>query len=553
MPTSADDVVVTAGSGSVTINVAAVCNTIDLDITGYLGVVTGATGQSLTASGAVVRLRRSSRAAFVAQAGFTINMIRAAGCTFYVASTCQYADIVATGASLLITAAVTVTNLTMTVTAAATLTLGGNLTVTGTLTLTGSPSPARLLVTSSVVGSRVTITAGTVACTCVDWHDIAGAGAANWDLSAITGGSGDCGGNSGITFTPSATQTWQTAVGGNWSDAANWTSRVPLPQDDVSMACAFSAGATVTANMPRLGRSIDWTGATWTGTAPKMTLSTSPAIYGSLTLISGMATSGGYRVTFRGRGASTLTCAGKFTPWSMALDAPGGSLTLQDALTSTGHARIGNGELLNPSNYTVSLGGLYWLTGTGGVDMGSASTWYLTNGTSDNLWDLTANNTGKTIHAIAATISITDTSGSAKTFVGGGLTYGAIKLAAGGAGAVIFTGPFAFSSLTLTGTGTKTVRFYKSTTCTMTGTQFLSGTAGNLVTIASTEAGSAFTLSKASGVVSCDYLSLQDSAATGGARWCAGRNSTDAGGNSGWLFRAPGGMPLALLTAYDRR
>ena len=45
------------------------------------------------------------------------------------------------------------------------------------------------------------------------------------------------------------------------------------------------------------------------------------------------------------------------------------------------------------------------------------------------------------------------------------------------------------------------------------------------------------TLSKPSGFVQCDYLVLADSRATGGAKWYAGENSIDNGGNEGWIFR----------------
>lgn len=49
-------------------------------------------------------------------------------------------------------------------------------------------------------------------------------------------------------------------------------------------------------------------------------------------------------------------------------------------------------------------------------------------------------------------------------------------------------------------------------------------------------AGGQATLSKSSGIVSCDYLSLKDSVATGGATWYAGSHSTNVSGNSGWIF-----------------
>lgn len=65
----------------------------------------------------------------------------------------------------------------------------------------------------------------------------------------------------------------------------------------------------------------------------------------------------------------------------------------------------------------------------------------------------------------------------------------------------------------------------------------LTGTAGNLVTIDSTT-GFSYTLSKSSGVVSADYLSIELSTATGGASWYAGANSIDVAGNTGWIFTA---------------
>jgi len=57
--------------------------------------------------------------------------------------------------------------------------------------------------------------------------------------------------------------------------------------------------------------------------------------------------------------------------------------------------------------------------------------------------------------------------------------------------------------------------------------------------VESSSAGSAATLSKSSGTVSCDYLVLKDSAASGGASWYAGANSISVSGNSGWVFTAP--------------
>jgi len=50
---------------------------------------------------------------------------------------------------------------------------------------------------------------------------------------------------------------------------------------------------------------------------------------------------------------------------------------------------------------------------------------------------------------------------------------------------------------------------------------------------------SAWTISKTSGTVSLDYVSLRDSTASGGASFYAGDNSTNVSGNTGWIFTSP--------------
>jgi hypothetical protein len=110
----------------------------------------------------------------------------------------------------------------------------------------------------------------------------------------------------------------------------------------------------------------------------------------------------------------------------------------------------------------------------------------------------------------------------------------------GGSGTFDITGNNTFANIETTGTPTAiSIRMRAGSTQTFTGaTPLPSGTSGNLVSIASMTAAT-HTLSKSSGVVSCDYMSITNSIATGGATWYAGANSTDGGGNSGWIFTAP--------------
>jgi hypothetical protein len=125
------------------------------------------------------------------------------------------------------------------------------------------------------------------------------------------------------------------------------------------------------------------------------------------------------------------------------------------------------------------------------------------------------------------------TSASAKTFAGGGKTWGALNQ--GGAGALTITGSNTFSEIKNTAAPCS-VLFTAGTTSTVT-TFSLTGSAGNLVTVGSVTAAT-HTLSKSGGTVSVDYLSISQSIATGGAAWYAGANSTNGGSNTGWIFSA---------------
>jgi hypothetical protein len=128
------------------------------------------------------------------------------------------------------------------------------------------------------------------------------------------------------------------------------------------------------------------------------------------------------------------------------------------------------------------------------------------------------------------------TAAGAKTFDGGGSTFNC-TLSNDGAGRLTIAGS---NTITTIANSVQPTSFSFTSGTTQTITNWtVSGTAGNLVTIISSTAGTAATLSKASGTVSSDYLSLKDSTATGGATWYAGANSTNVSGNSGWIFTGP--------------
>ena len=136
------------------------------------------------------------------------------------------------------------------------------------------------------------------------------------------------------------------------------------------------------------------------------------------------------------------------------------------------------------------------------------------------------------------------TSASTKTFVAGtGAVYNC-TLDQAGLGQLTITGSSTFNDI-INSVQPATVRFTAGTTTTFNNFN-LRGTAGNLITISSATAAT-HTLSKASGTVSCDYLSITNSIATGGASWYAGANSTNVSGNTGWIFTAPPSGNQTLL------
>lgn len=278
-------------------------------------------------------------------------------------------------------------------------------------------------------------------------------------------------------------------------------------------------------------KSLNFTG--FTGSwSPSTNTST---YYGSLTLASGMTFTTGTGVfTFANTsGTATITCNGK-TINPITQNGVGGTVALADALTmaTTGTYTLTNGTF-NASGFNFTPG-LFSSnnSNTRTITMGSG-TWTLSGvGT---VWDL-ATTTGLTFNKNTANIVLSNTTTTARTFAGGALTYNNLTIGgATGISALTFTGANTFATLNSTKTVAHTITFPASTTTTVTAFGII-GTAGNLVTLNSSTAGTQATLSQATGTVNSNYLSIQDSNATGGAIWNAGSNSVNVSNNTGWIF-----------------
>jgi hypothetical protein len=423
------------------------------------------------------------------------------------------------------------------------LSLSADQTINGTLTVSaGTASAYRIFIASNTLGTPRTLTCAAVSLTDTDFRDITIAGAAS---PASGTRLGDCKGNSGVTF-PSAktvyyrqtgSNNWGATGSGSWATfgGASISTAFPLAQDTAVFEAATypASGSTTTINAAYNIGTIDMSLRT-TNTMTLATGSTAPSIYGNWINGTGITISGTGTITFVGRTTQQITSSAKTFTQPITINSPSGSVTLQDALTTgtTVATTLTNGTLdLNGFTYTV---GTRFTTATGTKNLtfnGGTLICPDPNTTSFN----NAAPTNFTTTAGTGTGTISMTAATAKTFVGNGSTFNC-TLNQGGAGALTITGSNTFSNITNT-VQPASVLFTAGTTSTFTNFS-LSGTSGNLITIGSVTAAS-HTLSKASGTVSSDFLSISRSTATGGAGWYAGANSTDGGNNTGWIFTAP--------------
>lgn len=417
--------------------------------------------------------------------------------------------------------------------------------VTGTLTISGNSVTNRVRIASTVKGTARTLTAATVVVSNADFQDIAGAGAGSWNLSAITGGSGDCGGCSGITFTSALDLYWQHGASAsyNWSDATRWflatnggggAGRVPLPQDRARFdANSFAAGSkTVVQDMRRFG-SADWTGVTNT---PTWSPTTAASFFGAITLASGMtlvASTATY--TYEGRGAATITSAGKAWGKPFVIDCAGGSLTMLDAMSITAQQLTLSSGTFNSNGFTFTAS-FFSTNGTAtrALLMG-ASVWILDGGIG-NPWNIVSAS-GFSLSAGTSTIRLTGALTAARTFAGAGLSYYNLENATTGAFALQFTGSNTFNNIHIDASAAaRTIQFTAGTTTTVASMTRDPGT--NAITIGSITAASHTIAKSGGGKVVLDALTISRSTATPSSTWYA-PGGTDGGNNTGWTFAAP--------------
>lgn len=326
---------------------------------------------------------------------------------------------------------------------------GANQNATGTWTGNGNSVINRLYYKSDVKGTARTLTAATFTFTNIDLQDITGVdsgGADSRDLSAITGGAGNAGGNSGWTFSTPKNCYMVTGSSSNWSTAPWMTTSggatpispaIPLLHDTAIFdANSITAGSlTITQNMVRVP-AMNWTGVTNT---PAFTKSTVASFFGSVTLVAGMTNSGTSAWTYEGRSSSTFNSGGN--TWTNPLNI--------NAVDSVGTLTLA-ANFASSSTYTATSGTFASSTYTSSFTTGTISggTTTMIQPTFSGAYSQTAGNF--TVGTGGGTFSSTFAkSGATGDFTNSGVsTIGSTINFGGGAGTCTIN-----ANLTATGTG----------------------------------------------------------------------------------------------------
>lgn len=410
-----------------------------------------------------------------------------------------------------------------------------NQTINGIFTVTGNNvSSQRIYVNSNIIGTNITITAAAVSLTNVDFKDITGAGSATWSGTSL----GNCGRNSGITFTTPVNRYWIQDAGvstaftaSNWATSSGGTpgANYPLPQDTAFFdANSFSTGSktvTIGTNTLRLP-AISFTGVT---NQPTFNLGNTWQTFGAIILNTGVTLSGTSAGTFFGTVASITTGTVTF-PSPIIINAPSGTFTFNDAFSSTAGITLTAGTLATGSNAITST--VFTCTGSATRVLTGSGIWAITStGTVVNVAS-----TGFTNSHIG-TFKLTDSSSSSKTFAGGGATFTNFWNATGSTGVCNITGSNTFVDFKID--GGRTQQFTAGTTTTFATLTRGSGVATSVITIGSITASGHALVKTGNGNISLDYLSVSRSNASPVNTFYAGVNSTDGGNNTGWLFTSP--------------
>ena len=324
------------------------------------------------------------------------------------------------------------------------------------------------------------------------------------------------------------TGNWDTTNTANWSTASGGSGGASVPTSaDAVFFDAGSAGGACTITAVVSCASLDCTN--FTGT---LTGASQVNCSGSFTLVSGMTYTRTGVTSFGGSANRTITCAG-FTIGSNVNITTSAIVTFADNLICTGSVSQTAGTVTLNGNLTCTT---VTLSGTS-VKTFNANAAVITLTGTATVWNYSGSNL--TFNRGTSKIVLSNTTTTARTFAGGGLTYYDLEIGgATGISTLTISGSNTFNTVSSTKTVAHTLRLTAGTTTTVTDWS-INGTSGNQFTLNSATAGSQATLAKAGGgTVSVSYTTVTDIAATPTSTWSAltSNGCLDGGNNTGWTF-----------------
>jgi hypothetical protein len=423
-----------------------------------------------------------------------------------------------------------------------------NTTINGTLSFTGQIVTRRVFLRSNTIGTQRRLNINAISgVSDIDFRDIAITGA----VGTLSGTRlGDCGGNSGITFTAPKNVYWNLAGSSNWTDNA-WAltptgtpdaNNFPLAQDTAiftnSGGSGTLSGPTSAYNMPSIDMSARTTAFTWQST-------TNLFYYGNLLFGTGITIAGVSGYSLAGRGSYNILTSGKTFPGNMLVNCVSGTYTLNDAFTSTNRLDLQSGTL-NTNNQTVTFTafeGNY--TAARALILGTSTLNLTTTGTVFSPGTTTL----FTFSGESSTLNLTDSSTSSRTISGNGLKFGTLNIGGslGTSTLSLSGGGTSFNNITSTKTVAHTISIPGSETINFNNFN-VSGSPGRLVTLTGSVSNASLYNYTGLGVVSVDYLNVTgscgftpvpNSSGTTPYRWYLGENSinqTNAPTSSGSAF-----------------
>jgi hypothetical protein len=410
-----------------------------------------------------------------------------------------------------------------------------NQTINGTLTCNGAAAAQRIFLRSNTLGTQRTITAAAISATDCDFRDIILAGAA---AGSSPTRAGDCGNNTGVTFPAPKTVYWNLAGAQSWS-ANGWATssggapavnNFPLAQDTAVFDNAGAAG-TVTINSVWNIGTFDASLRTSAMTLSASTIS--PLVYGDWKFGTGVTSSSTTgTLVFSKNGTQTITSNGVQFGCPVTINRPSATVQLADALSlNSARTLLITSGTFDAVTYNVTVG-ISSLSSGSTVRMGSG-TWTLSG--TGSIWTGNA-----TLFVGTSTIVLSDTSTATRIFNGNNRYYNKLTIGGTTGTSTLILGSAVYGELASTKTVAHTITFDSGVTTTV-GKWSVTGTAGNVVTVNSNTAASAFTLSIAGPAnTGIDYLSIRDCTVltTSPGEFYVGVNSTNVSGNTRVIFTA---------------